>query len=299
VTDAVSVDAPAKVNLFLRVLRKRDDGFHELETLFQAVDLSDHLVLRRAEEGVRLEVDGPDLGPVDRNLAFRAARAFLETTGPGGGVDIRLTKRIPAGAGLAGGSSDAAAVLRALEMLYPDGPAPEEIARMAAGLGSDVLFFLGGSTFALGRGRGELLEPLPALEERAIVLVLPPVHVPTGPAYGALSVQRESGFGPSEEARRLGAPPPASWSEIAVLAHNDFEMVVPMLHPEVARALTALSGTGGRPALLSGSGAACFALYPDESAAATAACSLEAELGWPAPVARTLTAFPAPRFLGR
>ncbi len=293
-TGSVSLDAPAKVNLFLRVLRRRGDGFHELETLFQAVGLSDLVVVTRMGDELVLEVEGPDLGPTERNLAFRAARAFLEAAGERAGIHIHLTKRIPAGAGLGGGSSDAAAVLRCLAELFPDAARNLDLGRIAVGLGSDVPFFLGRSTLALGRGRGELLEALPALEERPVVLVLPPVHVPTGPAYGALAVQREAGFGPPEVERRLGPRLPGSWDDIAVRAHNDFEMVVPLLHPEVARALAALSGTGGRPTLLSGSGAACFGVYPDPTSARAAASGLESELGWPARVTQTLSRFPEP-----
>ncbi len=294
-TESVSVEAPAKINLFLRVLGRREDGFHDLETLFQAVALFDLLVLTRTDGDVALEVDGPDLGPPESNLALRAARAFHAATGAPGGVRIVLTKKIPAGAGLGGGSSDAAAVLRGLEALHPGVIARRDLARIAAELGSDVPFFLGSSTLALGTGRGERLEPLPTLGERPLALVLPPVHVPTSTAYGALSVQRESGFGPGEGERRLGAWAPESWEQVAVRAHNDFETVVPLLHPEVGKALAALSATGGRPTLLSGSGAACFALYPDPSKARGAARRLESELGWPTPVTHTLEAFREPK----
>ncbi|HET9949806.1 MAG TPA: 4-(cytidine 5'-diphospho)-2-C-methyl-D-erythritol kinase, partial [Longimicrobiales bacterium] len=110
--DALQLAAPAKVNLWLRVLRRRPDGYHELDTLFQMIDLADVVRVERAARGVTLEVEGADLGPPEENLAFRAAARALRELGLGGGLHVRLHKRIPAGAGLGGGSSDAAAVLR-------------------------------------------------------------------------------------------------------------------------------------------------------------------------------------------
>ncbi len=293
-TVSVRVDAPAKVNLFLRVLGRRADGFHEIETLFQAVELHDRVVLTPTSSGVELDLAGPDLGPVEENLAVRAARAFLGAVGRPAGVRIRLEKRIPAGAGLGGGSSDAAAVLRGLAALVPGAVGTEELLGMGAALGSDVAFFLGEVPLALARGRGERLLALQPLEERAMVLVLPPVHVATGRAYEALDRQRRAGVGPADDERRLPGTPPAGWDEVALRAYNDFESVVPLEHPQIARSLAALSATGGRPSLLAGSGAACFALFSDSAAAAEAAAALSRELGWPACATRTLTRFPAP-----
>lgn len=293
-TASVRVRAPAKVNLFLRILGRRPDGFHEIETLFQAVDLADEVTVVRGRPGVRLEVDGPDLGPVEQNLAHRAARLYLEGAGVAAtdGVTVRLRKRIPAGAGLGGGSSDAAAVLRCMDVLWAGALAPPDLALAAASLGSDVPFFLGAAgALALGRGRGEILRALPPLPEARLVLVLPPVHVATGPAYGALA------------ARRVVEPPnprepwdPArlalGWAGVAQDAENDFEAVVPPLHPPVASSLRALRAAGAAPALLSGSGAACFGVFPGPDAAAAAAGDLSRALGWSAVEVRTLPGLP-------
>ncbi len=293
-TESVTVDAPAKVNLFLRVLGRRADGYHELETVFQAVALGDRLVLTLTPSGIDLVVDGPDLGAPERNLAVRAARAFFDASDQPVGVRIELTKRIPAGAGLGGGSSDAAAVLRGLSALVPGGPGPEALERIGAALGSDVPFFLGASPLAIGRGRGELLESLEPLEERAAVLVLPPVHVATGVAYTALDEQRDTGIGPADTERRLPGAAPSGWEDVAARAHNDFETVVPMRYPEVSRALAALSATGGRPTLLSGSGAACFSLFSEPEAAQRAAEDLSDTLRWPVVATHTLLRLPTP-----
>lgn len=292
----VVLAAPGKVNLFLKVLHRRDDGFHELETLFQAVDVCDQVTVTRTGSGVQLDVDGPDLGPAEENLAWRAARAFLQAVeaGPDQGVRIHLEKRIPAGAGLGGGSSDAAAVLRCMELLWERPLGAPRLAAIAAGLGSDVPFFLGASPLALGRGRGEVLTPLGPLPEAHLVLVLPPVHVATGGAYAALARSRE-GRVPDVRAAWDPTALAGGWSGLTSAAVNDFEEVVPGLHPPVAASLAALRKAGAGPVLLSGSGAACFGLVRDGGHAAAAAEEISASLGWPAHPARTLARLPRPR----
>jgi 4-diphosphocytidyl-2-C-methyl-D-erythritol kinase len=288
------VEAPAKINLYLRVLAPRPDGYHEIETLFQAVELADRLEVARTSGGIELEVEDADLGPAAENLVHRAAQTYLEHTGLPFGVQVRLQKRIPAGAGLGGGSSDAAAVLRALEILADgEGLGASRLSELGSELGSDVPFFLGGSTLAVGRGRGERLEPRVALPAASVVVVLPPVHVVTGAAYRALARQRRTGRWPHAEQAPLEAQP-GTWEGVVDLARNDFESVVPGMHPEIARSLQALRETGAAPALLSGSGAACFGVLPDETTAEGVAEDLSALLGWPAVVTRTLARFPDP-----
>ncbi|MCH1571997.1 MAG: 4-(cytidine 5'-diphospho)-2-C-methyl-D-erythritol kinase [Longimicrobiales bacterium] len=292
--------APAKVNLVLRIGAKRGDGFHELITIFQAVSLADEVEVefhpvdrsvRDAANEVNLVVDGPDLGPVEQNLAWRAASAFLGTSGHRGAVSIHLTKHVPAGAGLGGGSSDAAAVLRCLAALsgFADRDA---LHQMASRLGSDITFFLGTSPTAIGRGRGERIEAVAALPERRLALALPPVHVATGFAYEALA------------ASRAGAPPVSlpkldalvSWDELLNgLAVNDFETTVAAANPPVAQSLAALRGAGARLAMLSGSGAASFGLFCDARAAADTGrecATLSRSLGWPVISCATLTRMP-------
>ena len=319
---SVGVAAPAKVNLFLHVLRRREDGFHELDTLFQAVDLCDDVVVTaRPGTGVTLRVEGADVGPEKENLAYRAAAGFLDVAvggraaAPGfdlrsSAVAITLTKRIPAGAGLGGGPSDAAAVIRCMDALWPGALLPEELQKLAAGLGSDVPFFLGPSALSRGRGRGEVLTPLPGLPTRWLVLVLPPVHVATGPAYGALARIRAEGgtvvgAGPGvgaggeagDGSPGAGVLPTTwsgevSWDAVAAAATNDFEAVVPEAYPEVARALGALRGAGAGTVLLSGSGGACFGVFPDSTAAGDAAVRIGGALGWPTHAVPTLRALP-------
>ena len=292
---AISLCAPAKVNLLLRVHGRRADGFHELETLFQAIDFADELTVELAGDEVQLEVVGTDvgvadgLGPVTENLAFRAAEAYRLAAGLDSGVRILLGKNIPAGAGLGGGSSDAAAVLRALDYLTDGAVAGETLLVMGANLGSDVPFFLCGSTLALARGRGEELTHLRSLPSTEVVLVCPPVHVATGHAYAALAERRVS----------TGAPVRAplecilsGWDMVDEIADNDFEVVVANEYPEVERALASLRDAGLASVMLSGSGGACFGLATDASHASSTAKRLRAELGWRVLTTRTLDELP-------
>ncbi len=313
------MEAPAKVNLHLRVLHRRGDGFHELRTVFQALSLADEVTVTLgpppmagasgepggaiwvdAGEGIHLQVAAaagptPQLGPPSENLAVRAARAFREASGLQEPLAIHLLKRIPPGGGLGGGSSDAAAVLRSLEALATARGAGSDrlggswLTQTAAKLGSDVAFFVGASALAAATGRGELLHPLPPLPERELTLVLPPVQVATGPAYAALDRPDQEPEAPSDEVPL--ALRPTAWDQVARHAHNDFQPVVARRYPEVARALAALAEAGGRPILLSGSGAACFAggLGPEAREVVRRA------LGWPVLAVRTRTKLPEPR----
>lgn len=281
--------APAKVNLHLRILGRRTDGYHDLQTVFQAVDLSDVLHVRRAGAGVQLVVERGEAGPVEENLVVRAARAFLAAAGLSGeGLRMRLEKRIPVGAGLGGGSSDAAAMLLALDRLFPGAVASGRIAELAAGIGSDVPFFLGASPLALGRGRGEVLEAIEPLPSLAGVVVSPPVQVSTREAYRELARAREGSRPSTQEA--LVAP--TDWDQMAALAANDFEAVVCRTHPPVADALTALRATEPLIALVSGSGSASFALYDPKGGAERAAVVLSQREEFRVFTVRTLTAWP-------
>lgn len=167
---------PAKINWMLEVLGRRPDGFHEVRTVLQTIDLSDSLDLEPAAE-LTLEATGEGLPPVEDDLTMRAARLLQERTGYQGGARIRLTKAIPVAAGLGGGSSDAAAALRGLTQLWNLDLPPERLSELAAELGSDVSFFLHGGT-ALSEGRGQRLTPLPDAPEAALLIVVPPIAIP-------------------------------------------------------------------------------------------------------------------------
>lgn len=256
----IRVRAPAKVNLTLRILERMDDGFHRLETLFQAVGLEDVVTVQASGTGtVELSCRSGEVGPPEENLVVRAARAFRSATGVADGLRLGLDKRIPVGAGLGGGSSDAGATLRALNHLYGRPLRDHILAELGATLGADVAFFTGEAGYAVGRGRGEDIAPLPPLPPRTLLLGLPRVHVATGPAYRALArLRSERGGLPLEPVLAQGAP--SDWDAVIERAVNDFESVVPRASPPVAEALTTLRDAGAPLALLSGSGGAVFGL---------------------------------------
>lgn len=288
--------APAKVNLVLRVLHGRADGYHEIETLFQAIDLLDDVRVERVGSGIQLDVHGAHLGPLEQNLAYRAAAALRDRFGLAEGMRISLTKRIPAGAGLGGGSSDGAAVLRCLAALLGlEGD--ERVTEIGAELGSDVPFFLGSSPLSWGRGRGEVLDPLTSLPPADMVLISPPVHVSTAEAYRALDASRRGSSGSAEASDAIDDVPNEpldSWRALARQACNDFQDVMSRAHPEIARSLVALQQAGATLSLLSGSGSTCFGLFEDAAGARGAAARLQHALGWPCRPVRTLRAFPRP-----
>jgi 4-diphosphocytidyl-2-C-methyl-D-erythritol kinase len=291
--DRVALEAPAKVNLFLRVLGPRPDGYHEIDTLLQSIDLADDVRVELGGEGIDLVVDGPWLGPPESNLAYRAAAAFREASGLEAGVRIDLAKRIPAGAGLGGGSSDAAAVLACMAALTGFGDR-DALSALGAELGSDVPFFLCGSPLARGSGRGEVLEPLPSLPVAHVVVVTPPVHVVTAEAYTDLAESRRT---EDPLARRAQTALPRDWGEVARVAVNDFEAVIAERHPEVRRSLDALVEAGARMVLLSGSGAGSFGVFDDASSAGAASAAISNELGWPAVATMTRSEIPHPHAL--
>jgi 4-diphosphocytidyl-2-C-methyl-D-erythritol kinase len=270
----VKLAAPAKVNLHLRVLAREESGFHQLETLFCAIDLCDEIDLAPALPGLRLLVHGPDLGPPDKNLVIRAAQAFQQATELEPALEITLLKRIPAGAGLGGGSSDAAATLRGLNTMYGRPLSHAALLDIAGRLGSDVPFFLCGSPLALAWGRGERLLALPPLPPAPVLLVLSPFEVSTPEAYQALADHRVNEPAPiASSVQRLGNL--ASWSGVAEIAQNDFETVVFSMHPQLGDIKTELLDQGAIVALLSGSGSAMFAVFADPDTLTAAAPAIE------------------------
>ncbi len=267
---SVRVAAPAKVNFFLRVLAKEKSGYHQIETLYSAVDFCDEIVLQRTERGVSVELVGLSVGHDEENLAYRAAEALLDAAGFTGGVHVSLTKNIPIGAGLGGGSSDAGATLRGLNALLGEPFSPDALLQIAGRLGADVPFFASGAGAALAWGRGERLLPIPGASGFSVLLALPSLHIDTGEAYQNLSVREriEPATLPFDV---LGRP-----EMLAELAVNDFETSVFRRHPELGRLREALHEAGALMARLSGSGAALFGLFDDRAVADRARASLSA-----------------------
>jgi len=259
--NAVRIDAHAKLNLLLRVLAREDDGYHGLETLFALVDLHDTLVAERRDgHDVTLEVEGSDdLGPVEKNLAVRAAQRVIDATGRRFGVHLRLVKRIPVQAGLGGGSSDAAASLVAVNLLAGDPVPRHELLQFGAALGADVPFLVSGAPLALGWGHGERLLRLPSLPAAPALLLTPPVGVGTAEAYGWVDAARVTAG--RRGALALDLDSLSSWGSIGRMAGNDFESAVFAKLPVVRSAFEALVGTRPLVCRMTGSGSTLFAIY--------------------------------------
>lgn len=203
VTQTISLMAPAKINLSLRILGKRPDGFHELETLMAPIGLADAIeVSHGMGHGITLTCNDPELSTGSENLCVKAAEAFRMATGLDHGIAITLLKRIPHGAGLGGGSSDAAAVLKGINELFDHPLVEEELHQIAATLGSDIPFFLWSGP-AWCRGRGEILEGVDSLPQRRLLLIKPPFPVPTVWAYKKYAELKESGKLPAEPEKQF------------------------------------------------------------------------------------------------
>jgi 4-diphosphocytidyl-2-C-methyl-D-erythritol kinase len=249
----MTIDAPAKVNLTLRVLGRRDDEFHEIETLMVPITLADRLEISlRADSDIRLTCTDPSVPSDASNLGHRAAVAFAEHTGMKFGVDIHIEKKIPHGAGLGGGSSDAAAVLVALNRLLATKIRTEELERIAATLGSDIPFFIR-SQPAICRGRGEIIEPFEGLPPADILLVKPPFPIPTPWAYQAWA-----------NSEKLSATFQQFHGSIYLV--NDLEAPVfskYLLLPVLKSALRAHPAVSA--AMMSGSGSTIFAILRDSA----------------------------------
>jgi 4-diphosphocytidyl-2-C-methyl-D-erythritol kinase len=257
---AVTAQAQAKLNLFLRVLAREADGFHGLETLFCRVSLADTLrVERREGREVTIDVEGADAGPAADNLAARAAELVLDATGRRFGVHLTLTKRIPTQAGLGGGSSDAAATLHATNLLAHGAVPRHELLQFAARLGSDVPFFASGAPLALAWAHGERLLRLPPLPSAPVLLVTPNTGIGTAEAYGWVDAARQATGRRGAVALDLDAL--STWGDVGRMAGNDFESPVFEHVPAVRAAFEALAGTRPLVCRMSGSGSTLFAVY--------------------------------------
>jgi len=251
---------PAKINLGLKILGKRDDGYHELETLFQMVSLYDEIELERRAAGIELVGHAPGIALDETNLVWRAAD-LLRALAPGGqglGVSIRLNKRIPAGAGLGGGSGNAALTLLGLNVLWDLKLPREKLLSLAARLGSDVPFFLV-SPLAIGRGRGEILESVQPAEKFYVLLVFPGFPIATAWVYQSLNLKLTKGENNISILHKF-----LSESNIADLGprlFNDLEPTVIERFSEIQVIKRRLLDLGAQGVLLSGSGSTVFGLF--------------------------------------
>jgi 4-diphosphocytidyl-2-C-methyl-D-erythritol kinase len=264
-TRRARVRALAKINLDLRVLNKRPDSYHELRTVFQTISLADRLDLaftpwRRTEVALQSDVDIAD------NLVVKAARICLDELRLSGRVEVRLQKRIPMGAGLGGGSSDAAAVLLALPVLAGGVIPMGRLLSIAGGLGSDVPFFLlGGRAAAIGRGTE--LYPLPPISGGPALVVAPGIHVSTADAYQSL---KRGELTTESLQNKIDSFQASLWGASGSRSVNDFEEAVFRRHPPLRELKQRLLKLGANPAMMSGSGSTIFAIFDDQAQATRA-----------------------------
>ncbi len=265
---SVTLRSLAKINLDLRVLHKRPDGYHELRSVFQTISLADTIEIQYVSAR-QTELVMDDALAIPDNLILRAARLALDRTKTHAQVRFRLKKSIPMGGGLGGGSSNAAAVLLALPVLAGKRLDLDTLSDLGAQLGSDIPFFLTGGT-ALGLGRGTELYPLPDIAPDPLMIVCPPVHSSTADAYRYLSAGLTDGRSSSKIksfrsfVRMLGEV--RSAAATGPLSSNDFQPAIVEQHPELKALPTRLKRMGAQHALMTGSGSAFFAVFGSRAA---------------------------------
>jgi 4-diphosphocytidyl-2-C-methyl-D-erythritol kinase len=273
-SNVIEVPSFAKVNLVLRVIGKRDDGFHEVFTVLQAVSLHDNIRFELNSSSITLRCDVPGMPLDNRNLIVRAAEALRLKYGVELGAYIYLDKRIPSPGGLGGGSSNAAVTLLALSRLWKIDASFDELSALAAELGADVPFFLHGGT-GVGTGNGSAIENVKDIRLPGMIIVTPDVNVPTSMAYSLLSapsltnIEAESTLTNYRSGVADGIEPV-----------NDLEKTVFAAFPEIERVKNALVELGAKQALMSGSGASVFGIFDNEETRQTALKALGERSNW-------------------
>lgn len=255
------VKAPAKINLTLDVLYKRPDNYHEIEMIMTTVDLADRIGLKATESGIHIESADRFVPSDSRNLAYQAAKLLKDTFNIKSGVIISLEKQIPVAAGLAGGSSDAAATLKGLNQLWQLNLSLDELAELGAKIGSDVSFCVYGGT-ALAKGRGEIIEHLPAPPHCWVVLAKPTIGVSTADVYGAFNADKA--YHP-ETGKMIEALQQGDYQGMCDHLGNALESVTLDMHPEVAQIKDQMKKFGADAVLMSGSGPTVFGLVQQEA----------------------------------
>ncbi len=275
--NGLKLKAHAKINLFLRIVGRRPDGFHDLESVFQSITLHDTLTLEKATAGIDLVVEGADLPADGRNLVRRAADLLVERSrGLRPGVRARLIKRIPVGSGLGGASSDAAAALVGLNRLWDLSLSKDEIVELSGRLGSDVPYFLTGGT-ALVTGRGDKVQALPDLTPSPLLIVIPDEPISTASIYAQVSV-------PLTPSAKTGSIPRfrsslAGGLDEWVRAGNDLEPIARRQCPAIGTIQERLRAAGAYAVAMTGSGSAVFGAFREIDTRTCAATEME-RAGW-------------------
>jgi 4-diphosphocytidyl-2-C-methyl-D-erythritol kinase len=273
----LTLRSPAKVNLYLQVLRKRPDQYHDIRTLFERIDLCDTITLSsRQDTEIRFKCPDPRVPKDESNLCIRTARLLQERCRVQKGVEITLDKRIPVGAGLGGGSSNAATVFLGLNRLWKLGLTKETLVRLAKQIGCDIPFFIYDTPFALGNGRGDKIRVLKGLKRAKFwhLLVVPRIHVSTPLIYKAWDAWSTKKYDMARLTNTqlnanilLSALKKRGLALSCKLFCNSLEPVTTKLYPEVGRAKESLSALGIETVLMSGSGPTVFGIVPSEAKA--------------------------------
>ena len=276
---ALRVQAHAKINLYLDVIGKRPDGYHEIETVFHSIGLHDDIYLRkRADREITVHCEHPHVPCDPRNLAYRAAKLLVDNMSDLSGIDIKISKRIPVAAGLGGGSADAAAVLYGMNTLFDLGLTQRDLMRLGVQLGADVPFcILGGA--ALGQGIGEILTPLPSLEDAWILLANPGLEISTPWVYQHINLSLTA---PKKNVTILTrCLRSGEFSSVARHLYNGLEVPVLSKYPVVTEIKTKLNNCPGScGVLMSGSGATVFAFMQSQAEAKLAAANFESDFAF-------------------
>lgn len=260
----ISVKAPAKINLTLDVLGKRDDGYHEVEMVMTTIDLADRIdIYPREDDQITLDSSAFFVPLGEKNHVYQMAMLIKKRLGIRKGVHFFIHKNIPVAAGLAGGSSDAAATIRGLNRLWDLGLSTEEMAELGSEIGSDVAFCVYGGT-ALAKGRGEKIQPLPSLPPSWVILAKPPIGVSTAEVYGRVDMAKVKQY-PPMSGQMMEAILEHDYRKIHQSLGNHLETVTLSLHPEVRRLKEQMLRFGADAALMSGSGPTVFCLVDKES----------------------------------
>ncbi len=269
----------AKINLSLDVVRKREDGYHDLKMIMQTIDLHDTVILEKAEDGISLECDSKWVPNDNTNIAWKAAMAMMESYGIKGGVYIKIIKRIPVAGGLAGGSSDAAAVLRGMNDLFGLGADTDELRRLGKQLGADVPYCVTGGT-KLAEGIGDRLSDLPGFNNVDIVLVKPRIGVSTSWVYGNLDASQIEDTDRPDTNHIIAALERKDVRAVAKGMRNVLESVTLKRYRVVQQAKRKLCEFGALGSLMSGSGPTVFGVFPNSKTAAAAYKKIASDKKW-------------------
>lgn len=270
--ETVTLRAPAKINLTLDVKGKRADGYHDIESVMHQVSLCDTVTISRVPEGIKISCTSPEVPAGEENLAYRAARLVLSQFNIKSGIHIHIEKRIPVAAGLAGGSSNGAAVIKGMNELFELNLSQEDMLSLGLHLGSDVPFCISGGT-AVASGRGEILEPVKVGRSLDFILVNPGFAVSTGEVYRLLDQEIIT---ERPDSRKLTAAlAEGDLEQIAANLGNVMEQVVLKRHPAVQEIKERLLKEGALAALMSGSGPTVFGLFPSPTAADQALAAVQ------------------------